>query len=612
MADPVKEKRARPTPARSASTEAELRRRSWELGERAKELACLYGISRLREGDDLTLQEFFREMVKLLPPAWQFPEAAVARIRVFDDEYATGDFSACRATQSSEIKKQGEAMGWVEVGYREPVPGESDAAFLPEERHLLDSIAERVGAVVVHYRAKARITEYQAQLRSLASELALTSERERRQIAQELHDQIGQNLAAIKFKLGLLKQTSQDKALDESLALLERTIQSSRNLTYELSPPVLHELGLCAALEWLVHQLRANFGIAGQFFDDLLPKPLSDDLRIVLFQAVRELLTNVGKHSRANMARVSAKVVAGELCLEVVDDGVGFDPGLYRTLRQGTNGMGLFSVRERMAHLETRMEIISAPGQGTRVILHAPLLDKVKVEPPPVAARAEPEAVANRRIRILLAEDQGLTRAGLRSLLEQCADLEVVGEAADGEAAVAACLEQRPDVVVMDIAMPKLNGIEATRRILKQLPATKVVALSMHADSQYVLEMLRAGATGYLLKDCVREDLAQAIRVVQANFSFLSPGLAAHVADEVVRGSSPGTAKGAARLTRQERLVLSMLTKGGSAKVIAAELNLSPKTIETHRQHIMEKLHINSVAGLTRFAIKEGLIKLED
>ena len=610
MAEPAKDRRTLPN-ARMA-TEAELRRRSWELGERAKELACLYGISRLREGDDLTLQEFFREMVKLLPPAWQFPEAAVARIRVLDDEYATGDFDNCAATQSSEIRKQGEAIGFVEVGYREAVPGQGGEPFLAEERHLLDSIAERAGAVVAHYRAKERITEYQAQLRSLASELALTSERERRQIAQELHDQIGQNLAAIKFKLGLLAQTSQDKELTESLVLLERTIQSSRNLTYELSPPVLHELGLCAALEWLVHQLRANFGIAGQFFDDLQPKPLSDDLRIVLFQAVRELLTNVGKHSRANMARVTAKVVGGELCLEVNDDGVGFDPAQHRALRQGANGMGLFSVRERMAHLETRMEIVSAPGRGTRVILHAPLLDKQKVAAGAASARPVQETPPGRRTRILLAEDQGLTRAGLRSLLEQCADLEVVGEAADGEAAVAVCLETRPDVVVMDIAMPKLNGIEATRRILKELPATKVVALSMHADSQYVLEMLRAGATGYLLKDCVREDLAQAIRVVQANFSFLSPGLAAHVADEVVRGSSPGAASGAGKLTRQERLVLGMLTKGGSAKAIAAELNLSPKTIETHRQHIMEKLRINSVAGLTRFAIKEGLVKLED
>jgi DNA-binding NarL/FixJ family response regulator/signal transduction histidine kinase len=610
MADPVKDRATKHSAA--ANAEAELRRRSWELGERVKELACLYGISRLREGDDLTLQEFFREMVKLLPPAWQFPEVAVARIRVFDDEYGVGEFSNCVATQSSEIRKQGEAIGFVEVGYREFVAAMGDEPFLPEERNLLDSIAERVGAVVIHYRAKERISEYQSQLRSLASELALTSERERRQIAQELHDQIGQNLAAIKFKLGLLKQSSQDKELDESLVLLERTIESSRNLTYELSPPVLHELGLCAALEWLVHQLRANFGIAGQFYDDLKPKPLTDDLRIVLFQAVRELLTNVGKHSRANMARVTAKVVAGELWLEVVDDGVGFDPALYRALRQGTVGMGLFSVRERMAHLETRMEIISAPGQGTRVILHAPLLDKERAERHIPAVAAGPAVKPDRRIRILLAEDQSLTRAGLRSLLEQCPDLEVVGEAADGEEAVALCLEHRPDVVVMDIAMPKLNGIEATRRILKELPATRVVALSMHADSQYVLEMLRAGATGYLLKDCVREDLAQAIRVVQANFSFLSPGLAAHVADEVVRGSWPDAAKGAAKLTRQERLVLGMLAKGGSAKVIAAELNLSPKTIETHRQHIMEKLHINSMAGLTRFAIKEGLIQLED
>jgi len=461
-------------------------------------------------------------------------------------------------------------------------------------------------------RTRVRVTECQAQLRTLAAELALAGERERRQIAQELHDQIGQNLAVIKFKLGHLKRASQSRELEEVLALLEQALQSSRDLVFKLSPPVLHELGLGAGLEWLVHQLRANFGIAGQFYDDLQPKPLTEDLRILLFQAVRELLTNVGRHSRAGMARVSSRVEGGGLVIEVSDDGAGFDPAEVPARRQGTAGLGLFSIREGLAHLGARMEILAAPGRGTRVLLRAPLLGQNRTSgngAAPAEAQAPP---TGQGIRILLAEDQAPTRAGLRSLLESCPDLVVAGEAGDGEAAVAACRSLQPDVVVMDIARSKLSGIQATRAILKERPATKVVALSMHADSQHVLEMLRAGATGYLLKDCVQEHLAQAIRVVQANFSFLSPGLAAHVADEVVQGSPPGPPRGTDRLTPQERKVLAMLSRGGAVKSIAAELNLSPKTIETHRQHIMEKLHINSVAGLTRFAIKEGLIQLDE
>ncbi len=461
-------------------------------------------------------------------------------------------------------------------------------------------------------RTRERITEYQAQLRTLVAELALAGERERRQIAQEMHDQIGQNLAAIKFKLGHLERTSQSRELEEVLALLEQTLQSSRDLTCKLSPPVLHELGLGAALEWLVHQLRAHSGIAGQFYDDLQPKPLAEDLRIMLFQAVRELLTNVGKHSRASLARVSARVEGGGLVIEVGDDGVGFDPVKVPARHQGTAGLGLFSIREGLAHLGTRMEILAAPGRGTRVLLHAPLLGQNRTPGSGAAPAGAQETAPGQGIRILLAEDQAPTRAGLRSLLESCPDLEVAGEAGDGEAAVAACRSLQPDVVVMDLARSKLSGIQATRAILKERPATKVVALSLHADSQHVLEMLRAGATGYLLKDCVQEHLAQAIRVVQANSSFLSPGLAAHVADEVVQGSPPGPPRGADRLTPQERKVLAMLSRGGTVKSIAAELDLSPKTIETHRQHIMEKLHISSVAGLTRFAIKEGLIQLDE
>jgi DNA-binding NarL/FixJ family response regulator len=168
----------------------------------------------------------------------------------------------------------------------------------------------------------------------------------------------------------------------------------------------------------------------------------------------------------------------------------------------------------------------------------------------------------------------------------------------------------------MDVAMPEMNGIEATRRIVEADPEIKVIGLSMHSDGQYVLEMLRAGATGYLLKDCAQEDLAQAIRIVQANLTFLSPGLADSVARDFVgpRGSAAAetaeAAEQAPELTPRERQVLVLMAEGLTTKQIASELEVSVKTVESHRQHIMEKLGDNSIAGLTRYAIQRGLIDL--
>lgn len=552
------------TAATRTPPDDEFERRTRQLSERIKELRCLYGISRLRERSDIGLDDFLGQMIELIPPAWQFPDVACARIQLRDREYTSANYRPSAVRQTSPIAIAGRVVGQVEVCYRERLPAMGIQPFLDEERSLIDSIAERIASSVARYDAGERIVEYQQQLRSLASELALTSERERRRIAQELHNQIGHSLATIKFKLGALRSSVADGGLEEALGLLERAIQVSRDLTFELSPPVLHELGLGAALEWLVHQLRANYGIAGEYQDDRKSKPLREDLRIELFQAMRELLANVGKHSRASMAQVRATVVGDELQLELRDDGVGFDPALRCTPRTSADGWGLFGIRERLAHLGASMVIRSAPGQGTQVLLTAPLVG-----------------------------------------------MEVERPRSDGEHAVRLNREVRPDVVVMDIAMPKLNGIEATRQILLESPATKVVALSMHADGQYVLEMLRAGASGYLLKDCAQEDLAQAIRVVHANLTFLSPGLANTVATDLVRGLAPASAGGTA-LTAREVEVLKRLAKGQSAKAMAADLQLSPKTVETHRQHIMKKLRIQSVAGLTRYAIRRGLIEMED
>lgn len=214
-------------------------------------------------------------------------------------------------------------------------------------------------------------------------------------------------------------------------------------------------------------------------------------------------------------------------------------------------------------------------------------------------------------IRILLADDHQIIRAGLRSLLEKEPGLTVIAEAETGREAVRLTLVQQPEVVVMDVAMPDLNGIEATRQIIAERPGIRVVALSMHADRRYVMEMLKAGASGYLLKDSAFEELVRAIRTVLANQTYLSPEIANLVVGDYVRQLQQNKDTSAfSVLTVREREVLQLLTEGSSTAQIAERLHLSVKTIETHRQNIMEKLGLRSIAELTKYAIREGLTSL--
>ncbi|MEA2709338.1 MAG: hypothetical protein QOF78_1939 [Phycisphaerales bacterium] len=216
--------------------------------------------------------------------------------------------------------------------------------------------------------------------------------------------------------------------------------------------------------------------------------------------------------------------------------------------------------------------------------------------------------------KILLADDHQIVREGLKSLLNSHEDMEVVGEARDGRSAVQMAKELGPDVVIMDVGMPHLNGIEATRQIMSREPDAKVVALSMHSDRRFMGEMLKAGAKGYLLKDGAFEELATAIRSVIANKVYLSPRIANVVVDDYVRrppGQQNGETSAFARLTPREREVLQLMAEGRATKEIAMDLKVSIKTVETHRRQIMEKLSIHSVAELTKYAIREGLTSLD-
>jgi DNA-binding NarL/FixJ family response regulator len=213
-------------------------------------------------------------------------------------------------------------------------------------------------------------------------------------------------------------------------------------------------------------------------------------------------------------------------------------------------------------------------------------------------------------LRIILADDHRILREGLRSLVERQPGMTVCAEAEDGRTVVRLAEEKLPDLVIMDIAMPLLNGIEATRQILRKNEKVRVIALSMHSDRNFVLEMLKAGASGYILKDCAFEELTNAIYTVMGGKIYLSPRIAETVIKDYV-ALSPRAESIFTVLTPREREVLQLLAEGEKTREIAHRLKVSIKTVETYRQQIMDKLNIHNIADLTKYAVREGLTSLE-
>ena len=213
-------------------------------------------------------------------------------------------------------------------------------------------------------------------------------------------------------------------------------------------------------------------------------------------------------------------------------------------------------------------------------------------------------------IKLFLADDHKMFRQGVRGLLVEERDMSIVGEAEDGREALAMISRLRPDVVIMDVGMPALNGIEATRQLKKDFPQIRVIALSMHVDEKFVAEMLRAGAVGYLCKKCDVDELVRAIHAAASGKTYLSPSISGTLVESYVRNVNATPDSAFTQLTDREREILQLLVEEKSIKEIAGQLNLSIKTVHAHREHLMRKLNVQTVAGLTKYAVREGLTEL--
>jgi DNA-binding NarL/FixJ family response regulator len=218
-------------------------------------------------------------------------------------------------------------------------------------------------------------------------------------------------------------------------------------------------------------------------------------------------------------------------------------------------------------------------------------------------------------MRVVLADDHNLVRAGIRALLERMPDVQVVGEASDGRAAIALIAREKPDLALLDIGMPELNGLEAAERIAREAPRTRLVVLSMHSNESYVAQALRLGVVGYLLKDSCVDELPVLLRAVSRGETYLSPGISKQVVDALKARlpAADGAHKGSPvdLLTSRQREILQLVAEGKSTKEIASDLGLSVKTVETHRAQLMDRLGIHDVAGLVRFAVRFGLVSPE-
>jgi PAS domain S-box-containing protein len=362
------------------------------------------------------------------------------------------------------------------------------------------------------------------QLRALASQLSKAEQRERKRLAQILHDNIQQHLVAARLQIGSLVRNPDPEKVSSALATVDgiigEALDLSRSLAVDLSPPVLHQSGLVGALNWLAGRMkeRSQFIITLDLDEDA--EPDNEEMSLLLFESARELLLNTMKHAGVEQAQVTLKRTdENTILLSVSDNGWGFDPAVVRSRDLDEASFGLFSIQERLTHIGGKLMIESTPGEGTCITLVAPSGRMVATSEESPSKPGQPDAEKTIKMqwkpdvcRVLVVDDHEIMREGLVRLLQSEDDMELVGEAGSGAEAIEMAERLEPDVIVMDVNLGAMSGIEATRAILSQQPHIQVIALSMHNDKDIAVAMYNAGACDYLTKSGPCEDLIESIR----------------------------------------------------------------------------------------------------
>jgi len=372
------------------------------------------------------------------------------------------------------------------------------------------------------HRLNAKLDHRAKQLQKLTFELTNAEYHERNRMSDALHDDLQQMIVAVKLNLQLVMNDSPRNSmtaerLRKSIDVLQEAVEVSRTLSYELSPPTLRQGTLMNVLNWMAEDKKEKYGLDVRIHTKLHDVDVDDTLRTLLYRIIKELLFNVVKHADTDAANVYVEAPDSFVRLTVSDNGKGFDPAHLRSSGGESGGFGLLSISERISLMGGTFEIESAPGRGSRFVLTTPPGTLKQTDGNVTGASGNGrlpvnDASKDNVIRILIADDHRMMRKGLVSLLQHINDIEVIGEAENGQDALRAVREHQPDLVLMDIAMPKMNGIKATGLIHNEMPEVTVIGLSMFEDEEIRKQILANGAYACLSKSVDAKRLIRTIR----------------------------------------------------------------------------------------------------